>query len=1218
MENSTKKSVGVQISKRNRSLDIKSLYKPRVSKVGGRKKKDAQENDLQNVKNKRKRNQKEVPLSSLEPDAKRNKEVVNVVKSEPDYDEKSGGKAEVHGSSLCLAETSKVFSFPRRPRGAMGRRKLVTDLVLKPLGIPVSGDHVGAFTAEVINLKDEAEPADKLVKSDLVSVGSNSVSKPKSLRKIASSNINLAGSFVSSNINYLGRGSGSRSKSAGKSIASKLKTKLKGNSKSDGNVYSNVRLKRKAETDFNKGNQDDGSGSMPQSREENQLAMNIGGASSSKKRRVNSWKRTNLVEGRDGDESSEKNKNQKKKDSLDNRDVDEVFEMNNNQKKKDLADNIDVVEAFEKNNSKKKKGLVGRDEDEASEKNINRKKKNVVHSRDGDEALVKKNTRKKKKLVDGGDRVEAIEKNNNRKKKELVDGGDGDDASKKNSENKKDLVDGENGDEGLKKNSRKKKDFTGGNGGEVSEKKNVRKKKGLIDGGDRDEAPKKSSSRKKKNLVDDRDGGEASDKNNSRKKIDVRDDWDGEEASKKNSSQKQTDIIDDRCGDVASEKNVSVKIKELGDGDNTPKNDNREKKEFENNGDGDEVSKNNREKKVLVDDGDGDEASEKKNNRKKRDIVDGRNGDEAPEKKNSKRKKDLVDGRDGDRASKKNNSRKKKDLVDGRDGGEASTKKYGPVGDFDEDDEDEENLEQNAARMLSSRFDPSCTGFTSRRRSSSSQKESGSSFPIPPTLGLYDQQANSFGGVGPALEVDDNRTDDKSRPLRPRKEDQDKGSRRKRRHFYEISPKDIEPHWVLNRKIKVFWPLDGSWYDGIVNDYHRECKLYHIRYDDYDEEWIDLDEEKFKLLLFPSEVPGREKLKNISGMQKNAHKVETIPPEKDNGCKWTDLDSEPIASWLSRSSQRGKSLHIARLSHMDLPFVTPWSPYKSNTSYCKQPGPKERSNAVSKSTPTPNLVANECTFQGRVVISNQLVYARKKAQTSGERGRSLARLINNDTSASRTINSFDRISVHMPTTSKVNFGRQLWSIDQQGKLCLNVMTNRFRMQTRLPLLHNWRFFLQIVDFYLLQNIFMAQHGLLLPISPAVMMEMLFIDSRGLNFLLLEGWMEQALAVVLKILIYFIQAEEPMNSDMQSPVTSIRFRLSAVQDPKKNHVFEFHSFSRLCHSKWIQLDSDLLQNCLLLKELPAVECSYDNIKDLEYGSLKHMETHVSLESSSHVV
>ncbi|KAL0327567.1 UNVERIFIED_CONTAM: hypothetical protein Sangu_1834700 [Sesamum angustifolium] len=593
----------------------------------------------------------------------------------------------------------------------------------------------------------------------------------------------------------------------------------------------------------------------------------------------------------------------------------------------------------------------------------------------------------------------------------------------------------------------------------------------------------------------------------------------------------------------------------------------------------------------------------------------------------------------GDMSSKKRrtNSRKKKDLEVGRDGGEASKKSEPSVGgsivdraivDFDEDDDDEENLEQNAARMLSSRFDPNCTGFSSKRKSSTSQMTNGLSFPISSSRDSFNQHADSSGGLDSAS------ADDKSRALRPRREDKGKGVPRKRRHFYEILPSHLDPLFFLNRRIKVFWPLDESWYYGLVNDYHPECKLHHVKYDDRDEEWIDLHEEKFKLLLLPTEVPGRAKSRKVSKGDNDVHKGEKARPEDDDCCIVNCLESEPIALWLARSSQRGKSLpnslRTQRKSHMELPVVSSLS-YEKTDNLSSELADSRRNRSNPDCEP---ILANKFIVHGVVhksmlgtINGDHVVYFRKKNGKKGEGSGSMSRAIKAYGRAPRTVTPLVPVTVSLPATKADTFfcgfgvsNKQLWSINHQGQLSLNfelVESKEFRFQICISELPFRGFSVPTGDFLLLHNMFMVQHGVMLATSPAVIMEMLFIDSHlGLRLLMFEGCMKQALACVFLILNVFGRSDEHVNLDMQSPVTSIRFRLSSFHDLRKHHVFEFHCFSRLRRSRWVCLDSKLLEHCLLIKQLPASECTYDNIKDLECGSLKQCKAHAGLELSSY--
>ncbi|KAL9176926.1 hypothetical protein ABFS82_01G026000 [Erythranthe guttata] len=598
----------------------------------------------------------------------------------------------------------------------------------------------------------------------------------------------------------------------------------------------------------------------------------------------------------------------------------------------------------------------------------------------------------------------------------------------------------------------------------------------------------------------------------------------------------------------------------------------------------------------------------------------------------------VVNNRDMSPKKRRSSSRRKNNLIAVRDGGEASTKRPEPsVGSsvsnspfpdsLDDDDDDEENLEQNAARMLSSRFDPSCTGFAAKRKSSDSQMADGLSFPVSSARVSSSRYAKSLVGGESAS------PDDKTRSLRPRKEDKGKGVSRKRRHFYEILARDLDPHWFLNRRIKIFWPLDESWYYGLVNDYHSGSELHHIEYDDRDEEWLNLQGEKFKLLLLPDEVPNKVKSRKQPTGNKDLGRGQIVPPTDDVSCTGDYLDSEPIASWLASQSQRvkslSKSLKRERSSEKHLPLVSSLSSdvnSKSNMDdskltrnepVCESPS---KENRLSCGTVDKSQLGTASSSQSGL----RAVYVRKKFQKKGEGDISGSRDAKGGSSPC-TVTPLTPVAVGLPTTKDGKFDRgfldpdkELWSVDK-GYIPLHdvlLESKGLCFQICLPELPFLKFSCGIGVSWLLHEIFMLQHGAVVTTSPAVTLEMLFIDSNfGLRFLSFEGCMNQALAFVFLILTVFSESDEHWTGDVKLPVTSIRFQLSSVRDLGKHHVFAFYSFSRLQSSKWLYLDSKILQHCLLVKNLPVSECTYDNIKEIESRSFQQCKPRVGLKLSS---
>lgn len=50
----------------------------------------------------------------------------------------------------------------------------------------------------------------------------------------------------------------------------------------------------------------------------------------------------------------------------------------------------------------------------------------------------------------------------------------------------------------------------------------------------------------------------------------------------------------------------------------------------------------------------------------------------------------------------------------------------------------------------------------------------------------------------------------------------------------------------MERRVRVYWPLDKSWYEGLVKSYDDESKKHLIQYDDCEEELLDLSNEKIE------------------------------------------------------------------------------------------------------------------------------------------------------------------------------------------------------------------------------------------------------------------------------------------------------------------------------------------------------------------------------------
>lgn len=533
--------------------------------------------------------------------------------------------------------------------------------------------------------------------------------------------------------------------------------------------------------------------------------------------------------------------------------------------------------------------------------------------------------------------------------------------------------------------------------------------------------------------------------------------------------------------------------------------------------------------------------------------------------------------------------------------------------------EDEENLEENAAMMLSSRFDPSCTGFSSNGKSIVSPN--GLSFLLS-------------SGQGPGSH-DSSLLDAAGRALRPRTHHREKGHSRKRRHYYEIFSGDLDGFWVLKRRIKVFWPLDQCWYYGLVDDYDKGKKLHHVKYDDRDEEWINLENERFKLLLLPSEVPGKAarrrsrkrvnsvdegKLSLKSSKEKEKRNLNT---EEEN-CMGSYMESEPIISWLARSTHRVKSSPTPAMKKQKISDLYPTSgpPFLANkVGNAHGLDADSKTSKFSSNSKLPDRFTDggrgeESTSENPTCSKDSglpIVYYRRRFRKTGS---SLC-----STSSGNNISSSTPASVTLLSSSIGEF----WDFEEHDTFCKREVSNgaswstttgsgrvgltiplidpkQARFKFSFPVLSILNYAFEAENLWLVHEVFLLHYGKLITMWPSVQLEMLFVDNVvGLRYFLFEDCLKQAVGYVFLVLSLFHQPNVLGKcSDRQLPVTSIRFKFSCFQNLSKQFVFAFYNFAEVKNSTWMYMDSKLKRHCLLTRQLPLSECTNDNIKVLQNG------------------
>ncbi|XP_051141836.1 DNA mismatch repair protein MSH6 isoform X2 [Andrographis paniculata] len=86
---------------------------------------------------------------------------------------------------------------------------------------------------------------------------------------------------------------------------------------------------------------------------------------------------------------------------------------------------------------------------------------------------------------------------------------------------------------------------------------------------------------------------------------------------------------------------------------------------------------------------------------------------------------------------------------------------------------------------------------------------------------------------------------------------------------------------VVDRRIRVYWPLDKTWYEGCVKSFHKTSGKHTVQYDDAEEETINLLEEKIEWI----EEPAKKKLRRL-------RKISVVEDEEDEEEDHKELEDD--------------------------------------------------------------------------------------------------------------------------------------------------------------------------------------------------------------------------------------------------------------------------------------------------------------------------------------
>jgi len=135
---------------------------------------------------------------------------------------------------------------------------------------------------------------------------------------------------------------------------------------------------------------------------------------------------------------------------------------------------------------------------------------------------------------------------------------------------------------------------------------------------------------------------------------------------------------------------------------------------------------------------------------------------------------------------------------------------------------------------------------------------------------------------------------------------------------------------VVGRRLRVYWPLDDAWYEGRVDAYDAGSRKHRVKYDDGEEEQVDLGKERFEWPATGEEstpLPAR-KLRRLRRMSDTAvakspglvedgggdstedWKRDTVADEDSEEVELDDEEEEVVAV----RSRKGKTRHSLPMS----------------------------------------------------------------------------------------------------------------------------------------------------------------------------------------------------------------------------------------------------------------------------------------------------------------
>ncbi|CAN6210658.1 unnamed protein product [Urochloa humidicola] len=168
----------------------------------------------------------------------------------------------------------------------------------------------------------------------------------------------------------------------------------------------------------------------------------------------------------------------------------------------------------------------------------------------------------------------------------------------------------------------------------------------------------------------------------------------------------------------------------------------------------------------------------------------------------------------------------------------------------------------------------------------------------------------------------------KQPPPPPAAEQEEKRGKRDKKERDAAAPAAAAPAAeVVGRRLRVYWPLDDAWYEGKVEAYDAGSRRHRVKYDDGDEEQVDLGKERFEWAAAGEEStpqPAR-KLRRLRRMSDTADgedgagdstededwKMDTVAEDESEEVELDDDEEEEVVAVRSRKGKTRNSLPVS-------------------------------------------------------------------------------------------------------------------------------------------------------------------------------------------------------------------------------------------------------------------------------------------------------------------